>query len=147
MKKGHGDKILFMKATYNAIGDPFKMAAASMLRKQDRTREIEVGNEKPFRPIKHVRQPTNATYPHMKEYELLQKNYRDDENGEVKIMPKNILTNPSKLGKTGKNTSFGGNIPYIEDDFNIPKILATEERIHGQSLMQEKPFSQKAKQT
>ena len=60
-------------------------------------------------------------------------------------MPKNILTNPSKLGKTGKNTSFGGNVPYMEDDFNIPKIIATEERLHGQSLMQEKPFSQKAK--
>ena len=38
MKKGHGDKILFMKASYNAIGDPFKAAAGQMLRKEDRAR-------------------------------------------------------------------------------------------------------------
>lgn len=69
MKKGAGDKILFMKASYNAIGDPFKHAASTMLRKEDRTRQIEVGNEKPFRPSKHVRQPTNSAYEHMKDYE------------------------------------------------------------------------------
>ena len=55
MKKGHGDKMLFMSASYNAIGDPFKHAATTMLRKEDRNRQIEVGNEKPFRPSKHVR--------------------------------------------------------------------------------------------
>lgn len=55
MKKGAGDKILFMKASYNAIGDPFKQAATTMLRKEDRARQIEVGNEKPFKPGKHVR--------------------------------------------------------------------------------------------
>ena len=35
----------------------------------------------------------------------------------------------------------------MEDDYNRPKKLANEERLHGYSLMQEKPFSQKAKQT
>ena len=131
MKKGHGDKILFMKASYNAIGDPFKAAAGQMLRKEDRARQIEVGNEKPFKPGKHVRQPTNATYEHMKEYEHLQKNFRDDESKEVMIQPKNILTNPPKNGRVGKNTYFADPIPYMEDDYNLPKKIATEERLHG----------------
>ena len=47
----------------------------------------------------------------------------------------------------GKNTTFGGIINYMEDDYNRPKKLANEERLHGYSLMQEKPFSQKVKQT
>ena len=77
----------------------------------------------------------------MKDYEQVQKHFRDEENGEVMIQPRNIQTNPPKLGKVGKNTSFGGKVDYMEDDFNRPKILASEERLRGQALMQEKPFS------
>ena len=60
-----------MKASYNAIGDPFKAAATTMLRKEDRKRQIEVGNEKPFKPGKHVKHPVKAAYGHMKEYDQL----------------------------------------------------------------------------
>lgn len=83
----------------------------------------------------------------MKDYEQLQKNFRDEENGEVMTQPRNMLTNPPKRGIVGKNTTFGGNIPYMEDNYNRPKEIATEEREAGQLLMQEKPFSQKVKQT
>ncbi len=37
-KKGHSDQVLFGKPTYNAIGDPFKEAALSMVRKENRAR-------------------------------------------------------------------------------------------------------------
>lgn len=56
-----------------------------------------------------------------------------------------MATNPPKKGVVGKNTSFGGMVPYMEDDFNRPKKLAQEERERGAALMQDKPFSQKAK--
>ena len=56
----------------------------------------------------------------------MQKHFRDPENnGEVMTKPKNIQTNPPKMGKVGKNTSFGGMVPYTEDDFNRPKELDT----------------------
>ena len=90
MKKGHGDTVLFMKPSYTAIGDPFKHAAQTMIRKEDRERQIQVGNEKPFRPAKHVKQPNNSAYEHMKDYEQIEKNFRDPENGEVMIKPRNI---------------------------------------------------------
>lgn len=84
----------------------------------------------------------------MKEYDQVQKNFRSDENPrEVLIGPRNLLTNPPKAGNVGPNTSFGGIIPYIEDDYERPKKLATLEREAGQKLMQDKPFSQKVKQT
>ena len=57
------------------------------------------------------------------------------------------MTNPPKAGKVGKNTSFGGVVPYMEDDFNRPKTLATEARLAGKELEQDKPFSQKVKKT
>jgi len=47
------------------------------------------------------------------------------------IQPKNILTNPPKNGRVGKNTYFADPIPYMEDDYNLPKKIATEERLHG----------------
>ena len=69
MKKGAGEAVLFSRSTHNGIGDPFKEAALNMVRKENRAYQIEVGNEKAFRPAKHVRQPTNSAYPHMKDYE------------------------------------------------------------------------------
>jgi hypothetical protein len=134
MKKGGNGHGTFSKpSSYTGIGDPFKVAAQTMLRKEDRAHQIEIGNEKAFRPAKHVRRDLyKADFEHMKDYENLQKNYRDPEqNNEVIIAPRNIQTNPPKLGKTGKNTSFAGIIPYMEDDYNIPKKLATEARLHG----------------
>jgi hypothetical protein len=107
-----------------------------MLRKEDRAHQIECGNEKAFRPTKHVRQPTNSTYTHMQDFVEVKKNFRSTENPrEVMIGARNILTNPPKAGTVGRKTTFSGITPYMEDDYMRPKKLATEERVHGQSLM------------
>lgn len=135
MKKGRIDASLFQKPTYIGIGNPFKEAARSLVRKENRQFQIEVGNEKAFRPTKHVRQSSNASYAHMKDFEYLQKNFRDPENNnEVMIPPRNILTCPIKRGRVGKLTSFSGQFPYMMDDFNRPKIMAQAERDKGKLL-------------
>lgn len=143
-----------MKPTYNAIGDPFKEAAKTILRKENRGREIEMGNEKPFRPARHVRQPVNSTYQHMQDFVEVKKNFMSEENPrEVMIGPRNFLTNPPKAGTTGKKTTFGGAVPYIsyEDEYNRPKALARAEMEEGKALLDKihlnKPFSQKVRQT
>jgi hypothetical protein len=46
----------------------------------------------------------------------------------VIIGPRNFLISPMKKGKVGKMTSLGGNIPYMEDDYNIKKKLEQKER-------------------
>lgn len=61
------------------------------------------------------------------------------------IAPRNFLVNPPKKGVVGKQTTFSGMIPYMEDDYNRPKELAKIERLKGEALMQDKPFSQKVK--
>lgn len=71
------------------------------------------------------------------------KNYRDEE-GAVTIGPRNITTIPVKFGKVGKNVLIGEKIPYIEDDYNIMKKLAKKDMEYHHSMVQEKPFSQKA---
>ena len=66
----------------------------------------------------------------MKEFEHVQKNFRSEENNrEVVIAPRNFLVNPPKKGIVGKNTSFGGVIPYMEDDYNRPKELLKKESL------------------
>lgn len=154
VKKGKVDSVVFSKPTYNAIGDPFKEAAQAMLRKQNREQEIKVGNEKPFRLPSHVRQPTNASYPHMQDFVEVKKNFKSEENPrEVMIGPRNFLTNPPKTGTVGKNTTFGGTIPHMakEDEYNRPKMLAREEVFKNQDMVKRihdnKPFSQKVRQT
>jgi ribosomal protein L14E/L6E/L27E len=74
------------------------------------------------------------------------KNFKDEE-GAVITGPKNITTIPIKFGKVGKNVMIGEKIPYIEDDYNIKKKLAKKEMEYHHSMVQEKPFSQKAKHT
>lgn len=84
----------------------------------------------------------------MTDFVEIQKNYQDPENPrEVVIPPRNILTHPPKKGQAGKWVTFGGTIPYIEDDYNRPKIFANAERAYHQSMLQEKNFSQRAKPT
>lgn len=62
-------------------------------------------------------------------------------------MPRNIQTNPIKKGQIGKQVTFGGTIPYIEDDYNRPKLFANAEREYHESMLQDKPFSQRVKKT
>ena len=90
MKKGNVDSVLFNRPTYTTIGDPFKEAAMAMVRKEDRQHQIAVGNEKAFRPAKHVRHPVTAAYEHMKDYEHVQKQCRDPETKEVYSKPRNM---------------------------------------------------------
>ena len=95
---------MFSKSNaHNGVRDVFKEAATKIVRKEHRDVQISNGNEKPFKPVKHVRQPTNATFEHMKEYEHIAKNFRDPENnGEVIIPPRNFLINPPKQGVVGR---------------------------------------------
>ena len=142
VRRGKVDSVLFSKPSYTAIGDPFKEAARTIIRREDREHQIACGNDKAFKPTKHVRQPTNAAYAHMQDFVEVQKNFKSEENPrDVLIPPRNFLTNPPKVGKVGKNTSFGGQVPYMEDDYNRPKKLAEAERQAGAKLMQDKPFS------
>ena len=52
MKRGNNDKILFSRPTYNAIGDPFRMAGVSMARTSKRNGHIDAGHDKAFMPAK-----------------------------------------------------------------------------------------------
>jgi hypothetical protein len=46
--------------------------------------------------------------------------YKDPEEG-VLIGPRNFTTKPLRRGKVGPGTTFGGKIPYMEDDYNRKK--------------------------
>ena len=83
---------------------------------------------------------------HMCDTTHIQKNFRNDEK-EVMIAPRNIQTHPIKRGRVGKYVTFRGKIPYMEDEFDRPRMFAKKEREYSHSLMQDKPFSQMVKRT
>ena len=149
MKKGGTDKVLFMKPTYNAIGDPFKMAAIGMTRTTKKNGHIAAGHDKNFVTAKLVNGLNSgqansvgvkASYPYMPLGPGPKKDFKDEE-GAVKIGPRNITVIPGKMGKFGKNVFIGEKIPYIEDDYNIAKKLAKKDMEYHHSMVQEKPFS------
>lgn len=144
-----------MKPTYNAIGDPFKMAAIGMTRTTKKDGHIAAGHDKNFVMAKLVNgigggqansNGIKPAWPYMPLGPGPKKNFRDEE-GAVKSGPRNITVIPGKLGKVGKNVLLGEKIPYIEDDYNAAKKLAKKELEYHHSMVQEKPFSQKAKHT
>ena len=82
----------------------------------------------------------------MQDRNHIQKNFRNEER-EVMIAPPNVKTMPMKRGANGRNVHFSGMIPYLEDEFDRPKEFARAEREMSNSMMQDKPFSQRVKQT
>ena len=82
------------------------------------------GHDKNFKPARHFRSDIHKTpYEHIDEPPAKKKNYRD-EDGAVIVENRNFVTNPMKRGKVGRATSFGGIIPYTEDDYDIKKKIA-----------------------
>lgn len=69
---------------------------------------------------------SKASYPNMPLGPKPKKCYKDKEEG-VLIGPRNFTTKPLKRGRVGPGTSFGGKIPYMEDDYNRKKELLRKE--------------------
>ena len=141
-----------MKPSYISQGDPYKVTGNSMAkgtRTADPKGYLKAGHDKAFKPAKIISEKVpKPAYPYIEEKPGPKKNFRDPENNnDVIVGPRNIVTNPIKKGKVGKQTTLGGNVPYIEDPYDIKKKIAQEERKYHEEHVQEKPFSQKAKHT
>lgn len=99
----------------------------------------------PFKPAKTVRDKYGykSTYEHMNDRVDVKKNYKD-EDGKVALAPRNFTTQPPKKGEVGKQTSFGGNLPHMPDEYDNAKMLAKEELVaHKLKLQEGRPFSQR----
>lgn len=109
----------FSRQSYNCIGDLYKQRSTAGLRtvESEAVRKAKGGHDFNFKPAKN---PREKIYKQSYEYMPLKqnqgkKNYRDEE-GAVKVGPRNFTTIPMKRGKVGKLTYFGGQVPYKEDD-------------------------------
>ena len=86
----------------------------------------------------------SASYVHMVDRVDVKKQYKD-EDGRVKLEPRNFYTTPAKKGKVGKHTTFTPQPAFMADDYDNAKVIARKEMLAGKSLEQDKPFSQVAK--
>ena len=132
-KSGRTDIIYFQKPSYISSGDPFRNAAMNTLRTQKKDGHIKIGgHDAAFKPAKIIKVKVEAAFPYMPIGPKPDVNYRDDD-GAVIVAPKNFVTNPMKLGKVGKGTTFRGKIEYIEDDYDMKKKIANKEREYHHS--------------
>lgn len=141
LKKGKTENVYFARAaSFTAIGDPFKEPGLAM-RTSVKDGHLKAGHDKAFKPAKHVKQDEfKAPYPHQSDFIHVKKNYRDEE-GKVKLQPKNFLTMPPKKGFVGKGTFFGGNLPHLPDPYDFGKEQEKKAWSEAKAKMQEKPFS------
>ena len=80
-------------------------------------------HDRDFKPAKDlgIKVPT-AAYPYKEQGPPAKKSYKN-EDGEIETGPRNFTTIPLKKGNVGKNTSFGGPIPYVEDYYTLKKKM------------------------
>lgn len=130
------------------IGEPFQNAAHNVLRSTKKDGHLVAGHEKAFKPAKQPSKDLKpySAYDHKADIEHKKKNYRDEE-GNVTIAPRNFLTNPPKKGQVGDKTTFMPPPEHLPDNYNAAKEIAHKERLQHEAKLQEKPFSQKVKQT
>jgi len=113
----------------------------------------KAGHDKMFKPAKRVKERIyTMSYDYKENPPLPKRDFRNPEdNGAVTLGPRNFLTNPMKEGKVGRATSFGGLIPYKEDDYDRQRKIAAKERADHMGVIAEthdaKNFSQKAKRS
>jgi hypothetical protein len=62
---------------------------------------LKAGHEKAFKLARTMKDPVKGAYEHMNDYVHIKKDFRD-EDGHVKIAPKNLMTNPNRVGTNGK---------------------------------------------
>ena len=80
------------------------------------------GHDKAFVPTASNVHRRMATVPEYKEEGVKErKPKRNEETKEVDLEPHNMKVSPMKKGKhdRGNKIYFGGNIPYMESDYNI----------------------------
>lgn len=131
---------------YLVLGDPFKEAPIAVGRFTVKDGHLKAGHDKVFKPAKTVPEKVKAPYEHVTELVDIKKKIRDEE-GKVIIAPRNIITNPPKRGTQYKQTTFSPIPSFMPDDYNYPRIVARKEFEAAKLLLQEKPFSQRARTT
>jgi hypothetical protein len=92
---------------------------------------LKAGHEKPFKLARTMKDPVKGAFDHMSDYVEIKKDFRDDD-GHVKIAPKNYYTNPNRVGTNGKQIwPTQRFLEFMADDYdNAKKIRAEELRCH-----------------
>ena len=136
VKKGKIDSVYFSKPpSYICREDLYHNPVEHQLRHEVKDGHIKAGQDVAFKPAKTVANKYHtASYAHLTDRVEVQKNYKD-EDGHVKIGPINFRTNPPKKGRVGLQTTFGGILPHVPDDFENPMKIAREELKYHKSKL------------
>jgi hypothetical protein len=141
-KSGKINDAYFEPPKFATVNDPFKdnLAISHTLNKERAKKMIET-HEVAFKPGGPVKEKV-AIYPHESDYVERKKNFRDPESHEVKVGPKNFMTNPPKKGEANSTPGvlLGGDLPHEPDPYGRKDQMARDERLRNQAKMPQAPF-------
>jgi len=138
---GKVESSYFSKQGYVTIGDKY-VDPASIERQNQLAKKKKIPHENEFRPADGSKtDPFGVLYKHMTDHVAVKKNYRGPD-GKVVVPPKNITTNPPKVGHG--DSTVGHLIsklpPHIADPYNRKRELEAKERQEHNKKLQEAPF-------
>lgn len=143
-KSGKINDAYFSPPTFATVEDPFKdNLAINHSQNKERAKRMIDTHEVAFKPGGPIKEKVSI-FPHESDLVEKKKNFRDSETREVKIGPKNFMTNPPKKGEanTTPGVLLGGYPPHETDPYDRKMQLAREERIRQNAKMQPQPFKQ-----
>jgi hypothetical protein len=140
-KSGKVESCYFSKSGYVSIGDPY-IDPASIERQYQNSRKKKFPHENDFRPSDGTKSdPMKPVFKHLADHNEVKKNYRGPD-GKVISNPRNITSNPSKVGHgdTTVGHLFAKTLPHLADPYDRMRLLKTKEREEHKKKLQEAPF-------
>ena len=129
MRGGKDEGVYFERGHYNCIGDPFKMAASTMVGRKGDFRKG--GHDLDFKPAKNTRE---KLYKAIYEYMPLKEGAKDpkrcrDADGVVQVKEPNMKCNPLRKGQAcNRGVLLGEKIPAMAAEYGIDTVLEEQRR-------------------
>jgi len=140
-RSGKTESSYFAKAGYTTIGDKY-IDPSSMDRQYQLSKKSKNPHENEWKPADGSKtDPFKAIFEHKTELHNVKKNYRGPD-GKVIVPPKNITTNPPKVGHGASTVGhlFNKTYPHMAEPFNRQRELEVKEAEADRKKLQEQAF-------
>jgi len=138
---GRVESSYFAKTAYITIGDKY-VDPATAQRQAELAKKKKIRHDAQFRPSDGTKtDPFKSVFEHITDHNEKKKNYRGPD-GRVTTQPKNIVTNPPRVGHGDSTTGhlLSKGYKHMPDPYNRQRELEIKEKEAAKKKLQEAPF-------
>jgi hypothetical protein len=140
-RSGKTESSFFSKSGYTTIGDKY-IDPSSIERQYQLAKKNKNAHESEFKPANGTKSdPIKSLFEHKTELNPVKKNYRGPD-GKVIVPPKNITTNPPKIGHGASTVGhlFNKTYPHMAEPYSRQRELEMKEHEAAKKKLQEQAF-------